>query len=331
MSQELTQNNPCRNGFINVYKPQDMTSHDVVAIIRKRLPRKTKVGHTGTLDPDATGVLPICVGKATRLAEYFHLLPKTYVGQLTLGAVTDTQDSSGNILETAAREKLAKLSVTDLERAVLPFVGAIQQIPPMVSAVKINGRKLYELAREGKTVERPPRNVTICSIEIMDSNFALPQPKATLKVVCSSGTYIRTLCHDIGQALGVGGFMSGLERQAVGGFDIATALDLAAVKERLEQGDQSFFLPMEAAVTHLTEYVLADEQQLADASHGRYIKCSGGQDLLSLCKVTYEGKIVGIGEIKPMHWQDGAWQVAEAEGDNALPTTKMLKINKMLL
>ena len=196
MNEKLPQEN---NGFFNLYKPTGYTSHDVVAVLRRHLPRKTKVGHTGTLDPQATGVLPICIGKATRLAEYFTAMPKTYLGELTLGSSTTTYDKWGEITQQATPEQLAAVN-DEAVSAILPeFTGYIQQVPPMMSAVKINGQKLYKLARAGVEVERPAREVRIFSLKIKE----LALPKVQLEVVCSSGTYIRSLFHDIGTKLGV--------------------------------------------------------------------------------------------------------------------------------
>lgn len=280
------------NGFINVYKPENMTSHDVVAIIRRRLPKKTKVGHTGTLDPDATGVLPVCVGKATRLAEYFSDLPKVYLGEMTLGAVTSTQDSSGEILAKAKPEDLAAITESQVAEVIRNFVGDIKQIPPMVSAVKINGKKLYELAREGKIVERKPRNVKIYSIEII--NMALP--KVTLKVTCSSGTYIRTLINDIGEKLGIGAFMSALERQAVGSFTLQNSLPLEQIKNMLEADDYSCFLPLEYGLENLPVLTLHDNFSYENVLHGRNVKLNKKTEA-GIYKVFYCNKIIAVAEV----------------------------------
>ena len=277
------------NGFINVYKPREMTSHDVVAIIRKRLPRKTKVGHTGTLDPDATGILPICVGKGTRLAEFFAPLRKVYLAEMTLGAVTSTQDSGGEFLQKADEAALAAVTEADVTKAAAEFVGEIMQIPPMVSAVKINGKKLYQLAREGKTVERQPRKITIYDMEITDTAL----PKVQLRVTCSGGTYIRTLINDIGEKLGVGAYMSALERQAVGSFDLAHALPLEKIKEMLEADDYSCLLPLEYGLDHLPVLNLADEKFFEDVLHGRPLVWKE-QIPSGTYKLFYQNRIVAV-------------------------------------
>lgn len=281
------------DGFINVYKPAGITSHDVVAVIRRRLPKKTKVGHTGTLDPDAVGVLPICVGKGTRLAEFFTPLQKVYLGEMTLGAVTSTQDVSGEVIKQAAAETLAAVTEAAVEQAAAEFVGEIEQIPPMVSAVKIGGKKLYELAREGKVVERKPRRVTIYRLEIVEINL----PKVLLRVTCSGGTYIRTLMNDIGEKLGVGAYMSRLERQAVGDFTADTALPLERVQAMLEADDYSCWLPLEYGLKHLSVVKLESERQYDDVLHGRALQLSAdAADIAGKCKVMYEGKLIAIGE-----------------------------------
>ena len=185
------------DGIIIVDKPQDWTSMDVCAKLR-RVMGERRVGHAGTLDPLATGVLPVFVGRATRAVEFAERGEKEYIATLRLGEVTDTQDVTGTVLE----EHPAQVSRAELE-AVLPrFTGEIQQIPPMYSALKQNGKKLYELARQGKTVERKPRNITISGLEVLEQQSGR---EFLLRVRCSKGTYIRTLCHDIGQALGCGG------------------------------------------------------------------------------------------------------------------------------
>lgn len=282
------------DGFINVYKPAGMTSHDVVAIIRRRLPRKTKVGHTGTLDPDAVGVLPVCVGKGTRLAEFFTPLQKVYLGEMTLGAVTSTQDVSGEVLKKAEAEQLAAITEAAVEQAAAEFVGEIEQIPPMVSAVKIGGKKLYELAREGKVVERQPRKVTIYNLEIVDMQL----PKVVLRVICSGGTYIRTFMNDIGEKLGVGAYMSRLERQAVGDFTAENALPLEQVQAMLEADDFSCLLPMEYGLTHLPVVKLQSERQYDNVLHGRAIQIDSKAVGMAAgkCKVMYGDKLIAIGE-----------------------------------
>ena len=196
------------NGIVNIYKEKGYTSHDVVAVLRKVVGQK-KIGHTGTLDPDATGVLPVCLGRATKVCELLTDHDKTYEALLLLGKTTDTQDISGEVLE---ERDPGNLTEEEVRSCIESFIGEYDQIPPMYSALKVNGKKLYELAREGKTVERKSRKVQIHGIRILEMNL----PHVRMEVDCSKGTYIRTLCHDIGEKLRVGGCMEELERTKVG-------------------------------------------------------------------------------------------------------------------
>ena len=212
------------NGILVIDKPQDWTSHDVVAKLRGILHVK-RIGHAGTLDPMATGVLPVFVGRATRAVEFAAEREKEYRAGLRLGVVTDTQDVTGTVLETNP------ISVTreQLEAVLNQFRGPIQQIPPMYSAIKKDGKKLYELARRGQEVERQPRPITIYELELMDQ---LSPTEFTLRVLCSKGTYVRTLCHDIGQALGCGGTLSSLRRTQSAGFTLDTYAHVTSAAQR---------------------------------------------------------------------------------------------------
>lgn len=214
------------NGIIIIDKPADWTSMDVCAKLRGILKTK-KIGHAGTLDPMATGVLPVFVGQATRAVSFAESGRKEYVATLHLGQVTNTQDTTGETLEAHP------VSVTmDELRAVLPqFTGDIEQIPPMFSAIKIGGQKLYDLARQGKTVERKPRQVTIFELEAVEQ---LSPTDFTLRILCSKGTYVRTLCHDIGQTLGCGGCMAALRRTMAAGFILEESYTLEDVQEQGE-------------------------------------------------------------------------------------------------
>ena len=215
------------DGVIVIRKEKGFTSHDVVAKLRGILHMK-KIGHTGTLDPDAEGVLPVALGKATRLVDMITDKEKTYEAVMRLGVVTDTQDMSGTVLS-----QTTELSVTEEElcTVVSSFVGDYMQVPPMYSALKVNGKKLYELAREGKTVERKPRPVHFYEIEILDISF----PLVRFRVTCSKGTYIRTLCHDIGEKLGCGAAMESLLRTKVGRFTLDDAITLAQTEEAVQE------------------------------------------------------------------------------------------------
>lgn len=215
------------NGLLNVLKPPGMTSFDVVAYLRGILKEK-KIGHAGTLDPCAAGVLPVCLGKATKVIEYIMDMEKVYRAELSLGISTDTQDSTGNIIA----KKEVNVSAEDIFRVVKEFTGEIYQIPPMYSAVRVGGRRLYEIAREGKSVERNPRKIFIRSIEIIN----ICKNKVLMDVTCSKGTYIRTLCSDIGDRLGCGGHMSFLIRKRTGIFDIESAYTLEEILSASNSG-----------------------------------------------------------------------------------------------
>lgn len=202
------------NGVIVLNKPQGKTSHDMVYFIRKLLGMR-RVGHTGTLDPNATGVLPICVGNATKAADYIQNSNKKYTAELILGSRTDTLDCTGSVLESGDASAITR---EKLENQCAAFVGMIEQLPPMYSAVKVGGKKLYELAREGKSVERKLREVSIYSLKVAE--YDMNRQRAILEVECSKGTYIRTLCDDIGERLGCYAHMGELTRTYSGGFDI---------------------------------------------------------------------------------------------------------------
>lgn len=239
------------NGFLNVDKPLGMTSHDVVAIIRRIYGTK-KVGHAGTLDPAAAGVLPIAIGKATRLLEYIVDGDKEYQAELTLGTATDSGDATGTVIA----EEPAFYAAAEQLAAILPrFTGEIRQIPPMHSAIKVGGKKLYELARQGITVERPERVIYIEALEMLEFTY----PKVRLRIVCSKGTYIRTLCEDLARALGTVGHMSKLVRTRVGSFDIETAVLL---EELREQGPRPLISP-QSMLGHLPGVILEPEQGVA--------------------------------------------------------------------
>lgn len=214
------------SGIINVYKEKGYTSHDVVAKLRGILKQK-KIGHTGTLDPEAEGVLPVCLGKATRVCDMLTEKDKVYEAVLLLGQKTDTQDTTGNILE----EKEVICTEEQVIEAIKAFVGTYAQIPPMYSALKVNGKKLCDLARAGIEVERKPREVTIFSIDIEEINL----PKVKMTVHCSKGTYIRTLCHDIGEKLGCGGCMESLLRTKVAQFTIEHSFRLNEIEQIVQK------------------------------------------------------------------------------------------------
>ncbi len=214
------------NGIINIKKEKGYTSHDVVAKLRGILKQK-KIGHTGTLDPDATGVLPVCLGNATKLCDLLTDKSKEYTAVFRLGITTDTQDISGTILS----ECEVHVTKEELEQTVSSFLGDSFQIPPMYSAIKVNGQKLYDLARQGKEVERKPRPISISKLEINWIDF----PHVSITVGCSKGTYIRTLCYDIGEKLGCGATMTELVRTKVGEFLLNDAHTLSEIEEFVRQ------------------------------------------------------------------------------------------------
>jgi tRNA pseudouridine55 synthase len=214
-----------------------------------------RIGHTGTLDPAVTGVLPICVGRATRLVEYIQDLPKEYEAILTIGYSTDTEDSTGTVTETIDHDIV--LTEEQVEHTLQSFVGLIQQIPPMYSALKHNGKKLYELAREGIEVERKSREVTIHRIELLHYDHSEQYPTAHIRVSCSKGTYIRTLCVDIGRKLGMPAVMSHLVRTATGGITLDKCFTLEHIEQHKEQGTiKSVFLPIDEVIAHIPAIVL---------------------------------------------------------------------------
>ena len=226
-----------RSGVINIYKEAGYTSHDVVAKLRGILKQK-KIGHTGTLDPQAQGVLPVCLGKGTKLCDLLADHDKEYEAVLRLGITTDTQDMEGNVLQ----ESSVQVSEEEVRTCILSFQGEQMQVPPMYSALKVNGKKLYELAREGKVVERKARPVTFHKIEVLWMEL----PKVKIRVQCSKGTYIRTLCNDIGEKLGCGGCMEELLRTRVERFALEDAVKLDEVQKAMEEETvDSLILPVD--------------------------------------------------------------------------------------
>ena len=234
------------HGMMTIYKEAGYTSSDVVARLRGILHMK-KIGHTGTLDPDAEGVLPVCLGNGTKLCELIADRDKEYVAVMRLGTVTDTQDMSGEVLRSISDEEVAEMvTETAIEEAAACFRGKISQIPPMYSAVKINGKRLYQLARQGRTVERPAREVTIHELVITKVEL----PLVTMRVRCSKGTYIRTLCQDIGEKLGTGGTMESLLRTRVGSFTLDQSIRLDEAEEIMKSDEpdriRDYIMPVDS-------------------------------------------------------------------------------------
>ncbi|SNR88875.1 tRNA pseudouridine synthase B [Anaerovirgula multivorans] len=242
-------------GILNILKPPEMTSHDVVAIVRRKT-RIKKVGHTGTLDPNAAGVLPICIGQATKISQYLLDSTKKYRAELTLGITTDTQDAYG----TVTNKRKVDVSTKEIESAVVSFIGEYNQIPPMYSALKIKGKKLYELARQGIEVARKPRRIHIESIDIINMKGST----VLFDVTCSKGTYIRTLCHDIGEKLGCGGIMSFLLRTATGKFYISSAITLEELEAIQDLHDvEKILKPIDYPLDHIARIDLDSSYEKA--------------------------------------------------------------------
>ena len=287
------------DGIINVLKPPGMTYHDVVSFIRRNLGVK-KAGHTGTLDPGASGVLVICLGRATRLARFITDSDKEYQTEVVFGVATDTGDSSGKVIE----EINAGYLTEGMVREALPaFTGEIDQVPPMVSAIKLQGKKLYELARAGITVERGARKVNISELEyISGAGWGSEKPAATLRLTCSKGTYVRTLCEDLGKHLGCVAHMSLLTRHRVGAFSINNAFSL----EDLQNSDPAgMIIPMTAALSDMPEVKVKSGAVNAVNSgaklflpgvvslpegltEGGQVRLSGPDGLLAIAETTYD-------------------------------------------
>lgn len=293
------------DGIINIYKEAGFTSFDVVAKLRGILKQK-KIGHTGTLDPDAEGALPVCIGKATKACEYLTAKDKVYEARLRLGITTDTQDLSGTVLS----ERTCDIAEEELLGVIRGFIGRQKQVPPMYSALKVNGKKLCDLARQGIEVERKAREIEIYSIEVLSMEL----PCVTMRVHCSKGTYIRTLCHDIGERLGCGGCMEKLLRIKTAGFSVEHALRLHEV-EAIAQGRDEKGRRLSDIVTPvervLEEYPRADARRETEkqAKNGGSISSSmtlqGGKLKDGICRLyDADGAFIGLfrcdaGRLKP--------------------------------
>ncbi len=279
-------------GFLNINKPQGVTSHDVVAKVRRGLGVK-KVGHAGTLDPMATGMLVVCVGAATRLSEYVMQSTKRYHARIHLGVTTDTYDAEGVVQQ---EEDATAIRREGVERELSAFLGAIEQTPPMYSAIKYGGRKLYELARAGQIVEREARSVTIERLEILDWS----PPQFTLDVVCSPGTYIRSLAHDLGEALGVGAHLAELMRVASGNFTLDNAVRLDTL---LASDDwPRYLIPVQAALPHWPAVHL-DTTEVEHVKHGRSISDGGAVGEQLALAFTPDGDFIAV-----LRAESGKWQ-----------------------
>jgi tRNA pseudouridine55 synthase len=254
-------------GILPVWKPEKFTSHDVVAKVRGILGIR-RIGHTGTLDPAVTGVLPLCIGRATRMVEYIQELPKEYEAVMMLGLSTDTEDATGTVIKEVEN---VSLEADQVERLLYSFLGEIEQTPPMYSAVKVDGKRLYELAREGKEVERKSRKVTIYEMEILHMDLEAKHPEVRFRVKCSKGTYIRTLCVDIGKALGYPSVMKQLIRTSTGHIHAEQCLTFEQIERMKVEGTlESHLIPMDVAISHLPSVELSSLQS-SQALQGKTI------------------------------------------------------------
>lgn len=245
------------SGVINVYKEPGFTSHDVVAKLRGILKQK-KIGHMGTLDPNAVGVLPVCLGKATKLCDILSEKDKTYKATLLLGTVTNTQDTTGEVLKQASEEELEALNEEKVFNIIKSYIGEYDQIPPMFSAIKINGQKLYNLARQGEEIERPARHCKILDITVTKMDL----PRVEFYVTCSKGTYVRTLCYDIGNDLGVGGCMEKLVRTKVERFDVQDSISLRQIEEYRDNGTlNEYIVPVDEMLDAHSKCIVAENAE----------------------------------------------------------------------
>ena len=283
-------------GFLNVHKPVGMTSHDVVSVVRRALGVR-RVGHAGTLDPGASGVLPVAVGKATRLIEYITDTDKEYEAVVEFGYETDSGDLDGQIV---ARSDAPPPEQETLQKACAAFEGVIEQIPPMHSALKVNGKKLCNLARQGIVVERPARQITIHALELLAYDGA----KARLRIVCSKGTYIRVLCADLAKAVGCLGVMTELSRTRVGQFRLEDAVSLDQIREMREE----LLQPIPKAIAHLPQLLLDEGQSRAFClGQKQWLEQNGAaSEIVRVCERADES-LLGIGRVEQ---QDTLWQLA---------------------
>lgn len=272
-------------GFLNIYKPKGLTSHDVVARLRK-ITKVRQIGHTGTLDPFATGVLPICIGKATRLIEYLDD-NKEYLATVQFGKNTATYDLEGEI--TATFDK--KVTEEDVKNALKDFEGEISQIPPIYSAIKVNGKKLYDYARQGQDIEIKPRKVTISKIELKE--FDKTSQSAKITVACSKGTYIRSIAYDLGAKLGCGGYLTALERTKAGKFQVNTAIKLEDLTE-VSQIVENLINPLD--MLNIPIHNLSENER-ERVSHGMSI-CNSDFPDSDIVILSYGGRIYAIGKVE---------------------------------
>ena len=280
------------NGFLIANKPTGITSSNLVVFVRKRLPRGTAVGHGGTLDPEASGVLPVCIGRATRLFDYIIDKQKSYIAEIQLGVETDTQDATGAVVA----ERLVCVDAAQLRAAIAEFVGDISQIPPMYSAVKRGGQRLYKLARRGETLEIEPRACRVDGIELLEQTG---EDRYRIRVDCRKGVYIRTLCHDIGRVLGCGAHMASLQRVRAGIFELGDALTPEQIDATYTVGTlEEKLVPMDAPLGHLPAVQLNAQARHA-VLNGNVLKprwMVQPAPVATSVRIYLEGRFAGIGE-----------------------------------
>lgn len=283
------------SGVINVYKEPGYTSHDVVAKLRGILKQK-KIGHMGTLDPDAVGVLPVCLGKATKLCNILSEKDKTYIATLLLGMETNTQDTTGEVTKQASKEQMETLTEEKVFDTAKSFIGDYEQIPPMFSAIKTGGQKLYNLARRGEVIERPARHCKILDLTVTNMNL----PRVDMHVTCSKGTYIRTLCHDIGEKLGVGGCMEHLVRSKVERFKVEDSITLSQIEEYRDKGTlEEYIVPVDEMLDGFSKCIVSDNA--GKLVYNGNIFTSGNtllkmnhEDGQTVRVYTHDGKFIGL-------------------------------------
>lgn len=280
------------NGVICINKPKDMTSFDVVAMVRYNLHEK-KAGHAGTLDPMATGVLPVFLGETTKAIPIIENHDKKYTARLRLGVITDSGDITGKVIET----RPVNVSTEDVKKAAKAFVGQIKQVPPMYSAIKVNGRHLYELAREGKEIERQARDITIYSLDVRSKDEATGD--YIIEVACSKGTYIRTLCEDIGNKLGCGATMAALERTSALGFNLNDCISIDQLKS-IANGDNidKYILNVESVFKDYQKANISQKQAIRFRNGGKLATDRIAESLQDgICSIYYNNLFIGIGNV----------------------------------
>lgn len=282
------------NGILPLWKPVGMTSHDCVVRIRKLFHTK-KVGHTGTLDPEVEGVLLLCIGQATKIVPYLTDSTKTYIAELTLGIATETEDSQGEIIKK--KTVTVPPSKQSVENVLQLFMGDVTQIPPMYSAIKVNGKKLYEYARANESVDRPERQVTIHQLDLIEND--LTEKRYTIKVVCSKGTYIRTLCVDIGKELGYPAHMSNLIRTETGSIKQENTFTFSEIEESLASQDhEKLLLPMSIGLQHLDQ-LSVDEDMKTRVLYGQKLSRPNQGLKTNPFTVMFNQQVLAIYQVHP--------------------------------